>query len=155
MQDKLFKTKQEGTSSDDYYTPKWIFDALGVEFDLDVACPPEGPLYTPCNSYFTQEDDGLVQDWNGTVWMNPPYSRPKWWVAKFIEHGNGIALLPFAKSNWCESLWNSDAGMVYLQNVAFERSDMNVVSAAPFSLGLWAMGAKNIEALRKVGKVRQ
>ena len=23
-------------TSDDYYTPKWIFDAIGLEFDLDV-----------------------------------------------------------------------------------------------------------------------
>jgi hypothetical protein len=31
--------------SDEQYTPKWIFDALGVEFDLDV-CAPQGGWIT-------------------------------------------------------------------------------------------------------------
>jgi hypothetical protein len=42
-QERLFTVRQEEYTSDDYWTPKWIFDALGLEFDLDVACPPEGP----------------------------------------------------------------------------------------------------------------
>jgi hypothetical protein len=29
-------------TSDDYYTPPFIFEALGVEFDLDVSAPPGG-----------------------------------------------------------------------------------------------------------------
>ena len=153
-QPRLFNTRQEGVTSDDYFTPKWIFDALGIEFDLDVACPADGPLYTPCKAYYTQEDDGLAQCWSGKVWMNPPYSEPNLWVQKFIEHDNGIALLPFAKSKWCQSLWDSKASMVYVRAVSFERSNMDVVSQAPFSLGLWAMGKSNAEAIAKIGRVR-
>ena len=153
-QPRLFATAQEGTTSDDYFTPKWIFDLLGVEFDLDVACPADGPLYTPCKAYYTQKDDGLAQCWSGKVWMNPPYSEPNLWVQKFIEHDNGIALLPFAKSKWCQSLWDSNASMVYVRAVSFERSNMNVISQAPFSLGLWAMGQSNVKAIAKIGRVR-
>ena len=28
-------------TSDDCYTPRWVFDAMGLEFDLDVAAPKE------------------------------------------------------------------------------------------------------------------
>jgi phage N-6-adenine-methyltransferase len=153
-QQALFPMPQESNSSDDYYTPKWLFDALGIEFDLDVACPAEGPIYTPCKAYYTQETNGLASPWRGNVYMNPPYSNPSLWVHKFIEHEHGIALLPFAKSKWCQSLWNSAASMVYVRAITFERSDMNVISQAPFSLGLWAFGEKNVEALAKIGRVR-
>ena len=154
IQPRLFDTNQEQTTSDDYYTPKWIFDSLGIVFDIDVACPPEGPLHTPCKAYYTQSDDGLAQNWQGTIWMNPPYSQPGLWVHKFIEHANGIALLPFAKSKWNHSLWNSDGSMVYLRAVSFIRSDMDVTGQAPFSLGLWAMGKSNVKAIAKIGRVR-
>jgi hypothetical protein len=39
-QEALFSMPQESFTTDDYWTPKWIFDALKVQFDLDVACPP-------------------------------------------------------------------------------------------------------------------
>ena len=32
--------------------------------------------------------------------MNPPYSKATAWVTKFIEHANGVALLPHAQSAW-------------------------------------------------------
>lgn len=153
-QEALFPMPQVGATSDDYYTPKWLFDALSVEFDLDVACPPNGPLFTPAKHWYTQETDGLLNPWFGNVWMNPPYSNPSLWVHKFINHGNGIALLPFAKSKWCQALWDSSASMVYVRAISFERSDMNVISQAPFSLGLWAFGKNNVKALSNVGRVR-
>jgi len=36
-------------SSDDYYTPAHIFEALGIEFDLDVASPEGGIPWIPAN----------------------------------------------------------------------------------------------------------
>jgi hypothetical protein len=81
-QERLFSVRQENYTSNDYWTPKWIFDALGLEFDLDVACPPEGPMFTPCKNFFTQETDGLLAEWYGTVFMNPPFSELTPWVDK-------------------------------------------------------------------------
>ena len=54
-------------TSDDYYTPKWVFDALGLQFDIDVASPVGGISWIPAKRYFTQYDDGLLQDWGGGV----------------------------------------------------------------------------------------
>jgi hypothetical protein len=42
MQEKLFKVEQSTITSNDYYTPAWIFEKMGLEFDLDVASPPDG-----------------------------------------------------------------------------------------------------------------
>ena len=112
-QEPLFPMPQSSETSDDYFTPKWLFDTLGVEFDLDVCCPPEGPLYTPCKSFFTQESDGLSSDWHGLVWMNPPFSGTTNWINKWIAHGNGIALVPFSRARWFSRLWESEATLVH------------------------------------------
>jgi hypothetical protein len=109
---KLFETPQTAKTSDDYWTPRWIFDKLGLHFDIDVACPPEGPAHTPCSTYYTQADDGLSQEWHGLVFMNPPFSKTTPWVTKWLQHGNGIALLPFAKSKWLDHLWNKTDAII-------------------------------------------
>jgi hypothetical protein len=93
--------------SDECYTPPWVFEALGVRFDLDVCGVHEGAC-VPADRVYTIADNGLVQPWWGHefVWMNPPYSKPRPWVEKFMQHRNGIALLPLAKSAWFNMLFN-------------------------------------------------
>ena len=86
--------------NDAVYTPKYVFDALGLQFDLDV-CGPEGGLpWIPAKRTFSEIEDGLVQQWYGRVWMNPPYSKPSPWVDKWLENGNGVMVAPFSKSHW-------------------------------------------------------
>lgn len=48
-----------------------------------------------CKKMLNKEDDGLKQDWEGRVWLNPTYSRPliELFCKKMAENGNGIALL--------------------------------------------------------------
>lgn len=153
-QQKLFGGQQEQLTTDDYYTPQWLFNEMGIVFDIDVCSPPGGPPFVPCLRYYTQADDGLTSAWSGRIWMNPPYSKPAPWVERFIRHGHGIALLPFAKSKWCETLWQSDAKLVYLRAITFYRPDIKVGNQAPFSLGLWAIGNDCVEAISKIGTVR-
>jgi phage N-6-adenine-methyltransferase len=148
---------QSGLTTDDYYTPKWVFDALGIHFDLDVACPPAGPPHTPTKAFYTQETDGLSSPWYGTVWMNPPYSNPTPWVHKWIEHGNGLALVPFMKSKWFQSLWDHpETQFAYIRVIKFERVEKTMNNQTPFALGLWAIGDKAITALTNsnLGRVR-
>lgn len=81
----------------EWYTPKYIFDALGIHFDLDVAAPIGGPRHVPTKKWLTQTQNGLVSPWHGLVWMNPPFGHmrhKKSWLQRFFAHDNGIALMP-------------------------------------------------------------
>jgi phage N-6-adenine-methyltransferase len=148
---KLFDIPQTTNTSDDYWTPKWIFDALGLTFDLDVACPPEGPVHTPCKAFYTQADDGLAQPWHGLVWMNPPYSKPHKWVEKFIIHRNGISLTVVSKSKWFNELWHTaDALMMMPPNLKFDQGPifMPTIMAAYGTQSAAALHDSNIGRVR-------
>jgi hypothetical protein len=150
---RLFVVPQEQLTRDDYYTPKWIFDRMGLTFDLDVSSPPGGIEWLPATRYFTQEDDGLVQPWSGRVWMNPPYSQSTPWVRKFIEHHHGDALLPHAKSAWHPLLWATDAALVVPE------AYFNFVGPSNGSIMLpvffAAFGEECVEAISRLGAVRK
>lgn len=79
--------------TDDWYTPPWIFEELGLSFDVDVAAPPGGVPWIPALTSWSVEDDGLAHEWWGLVWCNPPYSAPLPWCDKWAAHGNGVIVL--------------------------------------------------------------
>lgn len=111
--------------SDEWYTPSWVFEELNVTFDVDVCAPVGGTGLVPAPKHYSIDDDGLAQDWQGFVWMNPPYSKPTPWIDKFVAHNNGIALVPFSKSKWFVNLWNNnDVALLALPpNLKFVRPD--------------------------------
>ena len=107
-------------ANDEQFTPEWIFDGLGVRFDLDVCSPKDHVTVVPSDKKYTIDDDGLLQNWSGFVWMNPPYSNSTLWIDKFIAHSNGICLTQISKSKWFQKLWNSsDAMMLLPYNMKF------------------------------------
>ena len=152
----LFGAPQEEATSDDYYTPSWVFEQMAIRFDLDVAAPPGGVPWIPADRYLTKADDGLSKHWKSgsRVWMNPPWSQPRLWVPKFIEHGHGVALLPFAKSRWLNELWESEASVGVLESslefVAGHREHGRVM----LPVCLWAFGDECVEAISRIGHVR-
>lgn len=154
IQPQLFATPQTVTTSDDFYTPEWIFDALGLHFDLDVASPPHH-THVPCTRYLTMEDDGLTAPWEGRVWMNPPFSKPTPWLQRWLQHGNGVALLPISKSKWFQLLWESNARATPLpDNLEFVNANPNKHGRIYSPTALWAIGDDNIRALHNIGTVR-
>ena len=72
--------------SDEWATPKALFDELNNEFDftLDPCATDENHL---CDKYYTMQDDGLKHEWKGErVFCNPPYSEiSKWCEKAFYE----------------------------------------------------------------------
>jgi hypothetical protein len=83
-------------ATDEWYTPPYVFKALGCQFDLDVAHPGEPYAdWIPAHRVITA--DSLREPWSGFVWMNPPFGGRNGvapWLDKFMAHGNGIALAP-------------------------------------------------------------
>ena len=59
----------------DWATPKPFFEMLADRFgtfDIDVCAWPHN---AKCERYYTQDDDGLAQEWYGDAWCNPPYGH--------------------------------------------------------------------------------
>jgi hypothetical protein len=151
----LGKNKPLDPNKDEQYTPKAIFDKLAVEFDLDVCSPVLHQDHVPARKRYTIHDDGLAQNWEGFVWMNPPYSHAKVWVEKFMEHGNGIALLPFSKAYWMVEIWNRSSGVCPVYDIKFEQKE-GKAKGIFMPVALFSMGEKGLEVIQaaKINKVR-
>lgn len=114
-------------TSDDCYTPRWIFDAAGLVFDMDVAAPVDPSRRTcPARRYLTPVEDGLRQPWDGLVWMNPPYSHCSPWVERFALHRCGLALLPAVKEVYWLGWLLGCADAIALIGADFARPDGSV-----------------------------
>lgn len=145
---QLFPVEQSVKTSDDYLTPRWVFDTLALTFDLDVAAPP-WDTHVPAARKFTRADDGLAQPWEGRVWMNPPYSKPILWIERFIAHGDGIALVPASNGRWFGTLWETaHAITIPIEPVIFEGGGI------PIRTVFAAFGAESADAISRLGRVR-
>lgn len=138
--------------TDEWYTPKYIFDAIGETFDLDVACPPEGPRHVPCLDWLSS--DALVLPWVGFVWMNPPFGHQRHkreWLAKFFSHGNGIALVPDRTSApWFQEYApRADAICWVSPKIKFERPDGSRGEWPGTGTALFASGERAVVALSR------
>lgn len=142
-------------ANDELYTPKSLFDKLGLQFDLDVASSFNEQITTPAARRFTIEDNALEQDWFGRVWMNPPFSKPSPWAEKWANHGNGVALLPLSgNSRWWRNLWQSQAKVVMIEPNTGFINPQGKEQKIMYGISLWALGDENIEAISAFGKVR-
>lgn len=140
--------------TDEWFTPRYIFDALGERFDMDVACPPEGPRHVPCAEYIWS--DGLSADWTGFVWMNPPFGHQKtkrMWLKKFFEHCNGIALLPDRTSApWFQEYGPKAEAILWVSpKIKFERPDGSRGEWPGTGTSLLAAGERAVRALLRSG----
>jgi hypothetical protein len=83
-------------ATDEWYTPKHVFDALDCWFDVDVASPGQKITpWIPAHSFIMS--CSLSISWSGFVFMNPPFGGRNGlvpWLEKFIKHSNGICLVP-------------------------------------------------------------
>jgi hypothetical protein len=149
----LFEYGQQQLTSDDYYTPAWVFERMGIRFDLDVCAPPGGVPWVPADRFYTMAEDGLAQPWEGRVWMNPPYSGTSPWARRFIQHRHGVCLVPHSRSAWWGELWGAvdaiaDGGMFrFYKDGRYENVFMPVVFAA--------FGEECVEAIGRLGVVRR
>jgi phage N-6-adenine-methyltransferase len=93
-----------GSKKQDWETPDEIYCPLDKEFGftLDVCADSYNHK---CNSYFDEKVNGLLQDWEGVCWMNPPFGEQGKWVKKAYEESSFgvtvVCLLPArTNTNW-------------------------------------------------------
>jgi len=70
--------RTQTSGDDEWYTPaKYVELARKVldGIDLDPASNKFAQKVVKAGKYFTADDDGLTKAWQGSVWLNPPYSR--------------------------------------------------------------------------------
>jgi site-specific DNA-methyltransferase (adenine-specific) len=75
----------------EWATPQNVFDQLDIEFefDIDVCATKEN---AKCKKFYTLKDNGLVQEWRGGCFMNPPYGREIGeWCRKAYEESRNYA----------------------------------------------------------------
>ena len=137
--------------NDEWLTPPKMLDALG-SFDLDPCSPINRPWWT-AKVCLTILDDGLKSDWQGRVWLNPPfnrYERPVW-MRKMADHGNGIMMIPAATETkaFDDFVWKrADAvcfvkGRPHFHFVDGKRASFNCGTA----IALVAYGSENTKIL--------
>ena len=91
------------SKTDQWATPQDFFDKLDAEFHFTLD-PCADEHNHKCPKYFTKEQDGLKQSWQGeTVFCNPPYgSEIKKWVEKShneSQNGSTVVMLIPARTD--------------------------------------------------------
>ena len=138
-------------ASDEWFTPGYVFEALGCRFNLDVAHPATTQPITPCGVWY--DDHGLYRDWVGFVWMNPPFGGRNAlgpWLDRFFDHGDGIALTPDRTSApWFRDAWARADLVMFTPKIRFLRPDGTAGVSPSNGTALWAAGERGVEALHR------
>lgn len=138
------KTDVNREGRDEWYTPRWLFEALGDPmFDLDPCAAPEearraGIAHVRARDYLTADTPagggcvavgGLGLAWTtaGTsvkgrtkpayVFVNPPYGKSLGaWAEKFAAHEGPGLFLAFnrTETDWAQRLFATCAGALFL-----------------------------------------
>lgn len=120
------------TDPNDWATPASFFEKINADFGpftLDACALPHN---AKCEKFFSPQDDGLVQDWSGVVWCNPPYGHGNivLWLRKGISEiskGNchrAIFLIPAAT----DTAWFHECCMGWATKIIFLRNRLYFTS---------------------------
>lgn len=106
------------SATDNWATPQEFFDKLNsvFNFTLDPCSDVEN---AKASKFFTKEDDGLSQSWDGErVFMNPPYGRGIGdWVKKASETKGLVVCLVPARTDtkwWQDYVIRGGADILFL-----------------------------------------
>lgn len=121
------------SKTDEWATPPEVFDYWNklYKFNLDVCATADN---AKCAKYFTKSQDGLLQDWVGNCWMNPPYGREisKWIKKAYDSSRKGATVVCLIPSRTDTAWWHD---YVMRGEVKFIRGRLKFsgsTNAAPF-----------------------
>lgn len=136
------------TSKDDTWeTPQDLFDRLNAEFNFttDVCATSDT---AKCKKYFTPETDGLMQNWHGVCWMNPPYGKQIgiWLQKAYNESLKGATVVCLIPSRTDTTYWHKYC--MKAAEIRFVKGRLKfggLKSSAPFSSAIIVFGEHNGE----------
>ena len=97
------------SKSNDWATPHQTFNELDNEFNFTLD-PCASHQNAKCDKYYTEEDNGLSQDWsNEIVFMNPPYGREigKWVEKAYRESLKGAVVVCLIPARTDTKYWHN------------------------------------------------
>lgn len=133
------------SSKTEWETPQELFDNINdiFNFDLDAAADKAS---AKCSDWFGPGselgEDAFEEDWEGTVWVNPPYGRGiiKWVTKAYEESVKGatvVMLLPArTDTKWFQVCWKSSLITFLIGRIKFGES----TTSAPFPSCLVVFG---------------
>ncbi len=147
------------SNKEDWNTPPTIIKAVELlmgKIDLDPCWNSESQVRA--HQVFTKDDDGLNHEWNGRVYLNPPYGRvAPLWIDKLLhEYRSGrtteaVALLPARTDTaWFQKM----AGFP----VCFIKGRLkfsNSTNSAPFPSAVFYLGPNEDQFKTIFGKIGQ
>lgn len=153
--------RAQGTGENEWYTPaKYVELARAVMGDIDVdpASSTKAQEIVRAGTFYTADDDGLAHEWNGRVWLNPPYSQPA--IHQFAEKmvqevsaGRAVEAIMLTH-NYTDTAWFHLAESLAAA-ICFTRGRIGFVSptgttAAPTQGQAFFYYGSNVERFREV-----
>lgn len=145
-------------ATDEWYTPAYVFEAMGARFDVDVASPGAHVVpWVPAREHITA--DSLDRAWAGFIWMNPPFGARNGlvpWLEKFFIHANGVALVPDRTSApwWQNYVPRADLALFVNGKIKFIGKDGAPGKSPAQGTVLLAKGERAVAALRRAAMYR-
>jgi DNA N-6-adenine-methyltransferase (Dam) len=143
-------------ATDEWYTPAYVFNAMGVRFDADVASPGSAVVpWIPADHHITA--DSLTAEWQGFLWMNAPFGPRNGlvpWLRKFRNHGNGVCLVPDRTSApwWQQYAPTADLVLFVSPKIRFIGADGRPGVSPAQGTCLLAFGSQGVGALQNAAE---
>lgn len=140
----------------EWYTPPWLFEGMGLNFDLDPCHPQTKLSWIPVKETYSLPQDGLELPWKGTVWLNPPYGpNTGRWLKRLNDHKDGITIV-FSRTDthwYHDYVCNADAILFLKSRVKFcDATGFPAAGSPGCGSLLAAWGEKAVEALKALSK---
>ena len=141
--------------SNEWLTPPFVFEALGCQFDTDVASCKAGD-HVPAKQRIWAYSLEASWDAFAFIWMNPPFGGRNAlspWLDKFFDHGDGIALVPDRTSApWFRIAWHKTDLAMFTPKIKFLRPDGSRGRSPSNGTALLAVGVQGVRALVRAEK---
>lgn len=168
-QKKAARGAIRAAGSDEWYTPEDLAwrarTSLGGTIDLDPATCAAANKVVQATNTFTKAKDGLRREWNGSVYLNPPFSLAAEFVDKLLrELKSGrvtaavVVTTNATETAWCQQLMRTcTAFAVPAGRIAFTHPKGDDASQNVRGSIVWYLGTPNhdefVSAFRAVGTV--
>jgi phage N-6-adenine-methyltransferase len=121
------------SKTDLWATPQKFFDKYDAvyKFTLDVCADKDN---AKCANFYTIEDNGLIQPWQGVCWMNPPYGREIGaWMKKAHESSlKGATVVCLVPARTDTKWWHDYAMHGQIEFIKGRLKFGNAKNSAPF-----------------------